>query len=151
MRNYDVLMPCVRKDLNWESEKAERMFLRLLKDGFSYDDVSNHPDYPAYASAELLHEILPLIIDEMLKRQDTDNFLIYHVISSLDPEAMPEILGSEDRNNLERAKKIIEIADKSFAEKACQFLEAMKENPPNGPEQVDRLLSFWQEKLKELS
>jgi len=144
-KKYNVLIPYYHNRSNGESEKAESMFKRFLSEGFSYDDISNHPDYPVYASAEFLHDMLPLMIDEMLKKKDTDNFLIYHIISALDP------IGSQELYILERTQKIIGLADKNFAEKACQFLKAMEQDPPNGPEQVQRLLSFWKKKLEELS
>ncbi len=148
-RSYQVLAPYVYTSRNGESEKAEAMFERFLIDGFSYDEISNHPDYPVYASAELLHELLPQMIDEMIKRKDTDNFLIYHIISALEPEGSQEIFGSQDKDILTRSQKLIKLADKNFAEKACQFLKAIEEEPPNGDEQVQRLLTFWKNKLKE--
>lgn len=143
---YDVLIPIVRHSPDWETRKAEVLFKKFINEGFSYEDISNHPDWPAFASAELLHDILPLMIDEMLRRKDEDNFLIYPMISAIDLLAHAEF-----PDYMERAQKIVELADKSFAEKVCQFLEAMKQNPPNGDEQVQRLLSFWKNKLAELS
>jgi hypothetical protein len=90
--------------------------------------------------------MFPQMVEEMLKRGDTINYLIYPMISTIDSLAHAEFPSYE-----ERTLKLIDIADKSFAEKACQFLEAMKQEPPNGPEQVERLLLFWKTKLKELS
>lgn len=144
--NYDLLVPHARKQPNGESEKAEALFKKFINEGFAYDDISNHPDWPNYASAEFLFVLLPQMIDEMLGRVDTINYLIYPMISAIDPLDHVGFPSYE-----ERTLRLIELADKKFAQKACQFLEAMKKNPPNGPEQVDRLLSFWQEKLKELS
>lgn len=144
-KKYDVLIPLARQSPDWETKKAESLFNKFINEGFVYDDISNHPDWPSYASAELLHDMLPQMIEEMLKRGDTINFLIYPMISSIDPLAHAGFPSYE-----ERTLKLIELADKSFAEKACQFLEAMKVNPPNDDEQVQRLLSFWKNKLKEL-
>jgi len=49
-----------------------------------------------------------------------------------------------------RANSIIASADKSFAQSVCRFLNALKESPPNSPEQIERLLTFWRSKEKEL-
>ena len=70
---YPVLAPHVYNQRNGESEKAEIMFERFVGGNFSYDDISNHPDYLAYASAEFLRDFLPKIIEEMLARKDLDN------------------------------------------------------------------------------
>ena len=140
---YDVLIPLARQSPNWESKKAEVLFNKFIDEGFTYDEISNHPDWPSIASAELLHDILPMMIDEMLKRNDTGNFLIYPMISAIDPlshEQFPEYQG--------RTQKIVELADRNFIEKIYEFLVAIEKEPPNGPEQVQRLLSFWKKKLE---
>lgn len=142
---YDVLLPLVRENPDWESRQAETLFNHFINEGFSYDAISNHPDWPAFASAELLNNIIPQMIGEMLTREDTANFLIYPIISALDPQDHEESPAYK-----ERTKKIIALADIPFAEKACQFLLAVEQDPPNGPEQVQRLLSFWKNKLDEL-
>lgn len=145
-KNYDVLIPMARKYPDWESEKAEIMFKRFISEGFSYDDISNHPDYPAFASAELLHDILPQMIDEMLERKDTVNFLIYPMISAINPSKDPKFPAYE-----ERAQKLISLADKHFAEKACKFLEALADEPPIPEDEFDRVRNFWKNKLEELT
>ena len=116
------------------------MFARFIDGGFDYDEISKHPDYPAYASAELLIILLPKIIEEMLRRRDTVNYLIYPMISAIDPQASKQDIY---RN---RANAIIELADKSFSQSICRFLEAISEDPPNSSEQVQRLLTLWQAK-----
>ncbi len=142
---YDVLISLVRQNPNSETRNAEALFNKFINQNFSYDEISAHPDWPAFASAELLNDILPQIIDEMLKRGDTGNFLIYPVISSIDPLAHDEYPAYK-----ERTYKLIALANPHFAKKACQFLLAVEKDPPNGPKQVQRLLSFWKNKLEEL-
>ena len=143
-------MPYFKQHPNGESEEAEKMFQRFLSEGFSYEDISNHPDYPVYASTKFLKHMLPLMIEEMLLRNDTENFLVYHIISAIDPEVSTNIMGSDDQYNLKRAQEIVSLADKKFAEKAYDFLVAIKSDPPNDEEQIKRLLPFWKKKLEEL-
>lgn len=142
---YHVLIPDYQNRSNGESEKAEVIFKRFIQEGFSYEEISNHPDYLVYASAEMLLCMIPQIIEEMIARKDTENFLIYPIISALDPQAHEDFPSYK-----ERTQKNIALADIPFAEKACQFLLAVEQDPPNGPEQVQRLLSFWKNKLDEL-
>lgn len=144
-KNYDPLVPHARKYPNGESEQAEALFNQFLSEGFSYDAISNHPDWPGYASAEFLLDLLPWMIDEMLRREDTVNYLIYPMLSAINLE------GSEISEYQERSRQLIALADKSFAEKACQFLDALKDEPPIEQEDFDRVYNFWQGKLKELS
>jgi len=118
---YNVLISNALQHPNWETDKAKKMFEHFISDRFSYDAISNYPDYLSYASAELLHDILPQMIEEMIKRKDTDNFLIYKIISALDPlgnNAIPEYQ--------ERAIKLVALADKKFSKQALQFLEAIR-------------------------
>lgn len=144
-KNYDILVPHARKRPNGESEKAEELFQKFVKEGFCYDDISNHPDWPGYASAEFLLELLPWIIDEMLKRGDTINYLIYPVLSAVDLNAsnIPEYQ--------DRSKRVVALADKKFAEKVCLFLDALKDEPPIEQEDFDKVYQFWKKKLEELS
>tara|TARA_R110001592_G_scaffold16881_11_gene71673 strand:- start:4298 stop:4741 length:444 start_codon:yes stop_codon:yes gene_type:complete len=144
--NYDVLIPQSRKNLHWESEKAEALFKKFVAEGFSYDEISNNPDYPTYASAEFLNDFLPHMIDEMLKRKDIDNFLIYPMISAINPAHDPDFPTYN-----ERASRIVEIADLNFTEKVCQFLTALVGDPPIPEDEFDRVLIFWKNKLKKLN
>lgn len=82
--SFDVLIPHSRHRPNWETPKAEALFNSFIDNGFSYDEMSNAPDYLVFASAELLFLILPKMIDEMLERNDTVNFLIYSMLSAID-------------------------------------------------------------------
>lgn len=136
-KKFEVLIPYYQSRSNGESDKAKALFMSFLSGNFSYDTISNHPDYMVYASAETLAMILPLIIEEMLKRKDTDNFLAYHIFSSIDPT------GSKDDSNNERAKKLVTLADKSLVNKICSFLNEVKSNPPNSTDQIERLLKLW--------
>ena len=139
---YDVLMPYVRQNPDWESKKAEVLFNKFIDEGFSYDDISNHPDYLACASAEMLLDMIPWIIDEMLQRKDTINYLIYPIIMNLD------LLAYDTSIAIERVEKLISLADKNFAEKACQFLDALKDDPPIEQEDFDRVHDFWKKRWK---
>lgn len=145
IKKYDVLISSARKQPNGESEKAEAMFSSFISKGFSYDDISNHPDYTVYASVEMLLDMIPWIIDEMLRRKDTVNYLIYPVIMNIDLYAYNDIPTAK-----ERVKKLISLANKNFTKKAYQFLDALADDPPIPQEDFERVRSFWQNKLKEL-
>ncbi len=139
--NFSVLIPNTMP--NGEAEKAEALFKQFLASGFIYDEISSHPDWPVYASAEMLHLMLPWMIDEMLKRNDTGNFLIYPMITAVDPE-------NEISDRLRsRARKVLELSDTAFAHKVLDFLAAVREDPPNSEEQIERLIALWQRKVQE--
>jgi hypothetical protein len=139
----ELLATFARKKPNLESVKAEAMFRKFINGGFSYDEISNHPDYPVYASAQVLVFILPQIIDEMLARNDTGNFLIYHVISAIDP------IGQNDREVVARAKEVISLIDKKTGDKIYKLLAALKNNPPVPVERLDKIIAFWRAKANQ--
>ena len=140
---FDVLMSNWRNPLDWEAEKAEVMFKKFLSDGFVYDDISNRPDYPIFASAEMISIMLPQMIDEMFRRNDFGNYMIYPMVSALDPEAK----GMSDHYR-DRTKKLIALADKTFTEKAYHFLIALEPEPPIPEEDFNKILAFWQNYLQ---
>lgn len=142
---YNVLIPYYHNRSNGESDKAELMFKSFINKGFSYDEVSNHPDYLSYASAEMLLDMIPWIIDEMIRRKDTVNYLIHPIIMNMDLQAY------ENSMAIERVERLISLADRRFAEKACQFLDALEDDPPIEQESFDRVYAFWKKKLEELS
>jgi hypothetical protein len=135
-KKIELLIRHARSNPNWEATKAETMFRKFISGKFSYDELSNHPDYPVYASAEVLAIILPLIIDEMLARGDTINFLIYHVIAAVDP------FGEGRASNAERAEELIGLVDQNFAEKVLKILTMVKDDPPVPVERLDRLIAL---------
>lgn len=144
-KNYDVLVPHARayKGLHIERDEAEAMFNRFLSDGFSYHDISHQADLPVYASAEFLMDLLPWIIDAMLEKEGTNHFLVLPMMAAIDP------MRSEEPEYQKRAQKVIELADKDFTQKICQFLEAIKDDPPSEEEDHQRVMIFWQNKLAE--
>jgi hypothetical protein len=141
----EVLIAHARETPNWESIKAEAMFRKFMTDGFSYDELSNHPDYPVYASAELLAAILSPIIDEMFARADTDNFLIYHVLSAVDPSGEGKAWAAE------RAEEVIKLVDKETADKILKLLTTIKNDPPVPVERLESLIAVWRNKAASFS
>jgi len=130
-----------RENPTWEAAKAKAMFGKFMAGDFSYDEISNRPDYPAYASAEVLATILPLMIDEMLVRGDTVNFLVYPLIAAVDP--------SEGRVWMkERTKELIKLIDHEVAGKILRLLMALRADPPVPIERLDRLTSFWKSRAE---
>ena len=125
---FDTLMPLYRTQPNGETDRARALFTKFLNDGFSYDDISNHPDWLVYASAETLSIVLPQMIDEMLRRKDTVNFLVYPMITAFDPN--PELSGSSELYK-ERSAKFITLADSDLIDKICEFLAVLKIEPPH--------------------
>ena len=136
----EVLIDHARRNPNWESVKAEAMFKKFLSDGFLYDEISSHPDYPSYASAVFLLDMIPWIIDEMLHRKDIGNFLIYKILSAIDLE------GSEIPEYQERTKQLVALASQTVEEKVCRFLDALKNDPPIERKDFDRVYGFWKKK-----
>src|SRR5664279_6223015 len=113
------------------------MFGRFMSGGFSYDEISNRPDSPAYASAEVLATILPLMIDEMLAREDTGNFLIYPMIAAVDPS------GEGRAWRAERTEELAKLVDDKVAEKILKLLTAARTEPPVPVGRLDRIIAFW--------
>jgi hypothetical protein len=151
---FDVLIPYARAHPNWESQKAEALFETFVAEGFSYDSISNKPDYMVYASAELLAIILPLMIDEMLHRDNTDNFLVYPMLTAIDPrvtvidlESSDETMKKDDAVYQERANKLLDIIDGDFIEHICRFLLALVDDPPVPRARLNNLLKFWHAKV----
>jgi hypothetical protein len=135
-----LLVPFARENLTLEASKAAAMFDRFVSGHFSYDEISNQPDYLVYMSAEVLAITLPPIIDEMLARRDTGNFLIYPLITAVDPS------GGGRAHFAERTAQLAELAGKETTEKIVKLLYAIRDEPPNSVGQVDRLVAFWQPK-----
>jgi hypothetical protein len=142
MTNKKLLIGHARTNPTFEATKAEAMFKKFLSGGFSYDELSDHPDYPAYASADVWRVILPLIIDEMLARADTTNFLIYHVIAAVDP------LGEGSDHVVQRNEELAGLVDNEVAEKVLTILEAVKTDPPVHVERLDRIIAFWKKRVR---
>lgn len=134
----ELLISHARKNPTLEAVKAEAMFRKFMEEGFSYEEISNYPDYPVYASAEVLAKILPLIIDEMFARSDTGNFLIYHVINAVDP------FGEGNASAAKRTEELIGLVDEKTTEKICKLLTAIKTAPPVPIERLERLIAFWE-------
>ena|SRR6218665_2446662 len=142
-KKYDVLMPHMRKNPNFETSRAEEMFNRFLDEKFSYEEISNHPDYLVQASAEMLADMIPWIIEDMLKKKDLENYLIYPIIMDIDLQAY------EIPTARERVEKLIELANLPFIEKICIFLDHLKDDPPIPQEEFERLHLFWNQRLTE--
>lgn len=123
-----------------ESIKVAGMFKKAVSEGFSYDEISNYPDCPVYASAELLVIILPLLIDEMFARNDFENYLIYPMTTAVDPSP----LGGKYPNLAKRTEELAKIVDKDTADKIRKFLSVLKPDPPILPEEFDKIYQFWE-------
>jgi hypothetical protein len=139
---FPTLIPFYQNQSNGESHKADAIFREFLSGNFCYDAISNHPDYMSYASAETLVAILPLIIDEMFRRGDTGNYLVYPLISAIDPDerTIPEYT--------ERTQKFIALADKALTEKICKFLAEMEIDNPVTDERLAAISAFWRNRQK---
>ena len=133
----ELLIGYARQNPTLEAAKAKAMFGRFMSGGFSYDEISNSPDLPAYASAEVLATILPLMIEEMLARQDTGNFLIYPMIAAVDPS------GEGKAWMAERTEELAKLVDHRVAEKILELLTAARVDPPVPIERLDRIFAFW--------
>jgi hypothetical protein len=92
-----------------------------------------------YASAEVLATILPLMIDEMLAREDTGNFLIYPMIAAVDPSGNNAWMS-------ERTEELAKLVDHEVAEKILKLLTTVRTDPPVPIERLDRIFSFWENK-----
>jgi hypothetical protein len=136
----ELLIRHARENPTLESAEAEAMFRKFISGGFSYDEISNRPDYPAYASAEVLAAILPLMIDEMLKREDTVNFLIYPMIAAVDPS------GEGRAWRVERTEEFARLVDHKVAGKILKLLTTVRTDPPVPIEQLDEIIAFWKNK-----
>ena len=133
----ELLIAHARTNPNPEALEAEAMFRTFMSGGFSYEDISHHPDSPVYASAEVLAAILPLIIDEMFAREDTGNFLIYPVITAVDP------LGGGHTSAAERTEELERLVDQRTVDKIIKLLTAIQVDPPVPVERLDRIITFW--------
>ncbi len=133
-----ILLPQYANRSNGESDRAKALFASFLSGSFCYEDIAGHPDYLVYASADTLAVILPLIIQEMISRNDSDNYLIYPMISAIDPDPRQKSTIYQ-----ERTQKLIVLATLSVIEDICRFLGYIKPHAPVPLEQLDRLASFW--------
>lgn len=136
-KKIELLAPYINRTL--EGIKAEGMFQEFMSGRFSYDELSNHPDYPVYASAEVLAAMLPLVIDEMLLREDTNNYLIYPITTALDPS------GDGHAHIAERTGELARIVDRGTIDKVLKLLAALGNDPPVPIERIDRIVAFWKE------
>jgi hypothetical protein len=136
----ELLIGYARENPTLDAAKAEAMFRRFMSGGFSYDEISNRPDSPAYASAEVLATILPLMIEGMLAREDTGNFLIYPMIAAVDPS------GEGRAWRAERTEELAKLVDHKVAEKILKLLTAARAEPPVPIERLDRIIAFWKNK-----
>ncbi|MGJ5197695.1 hypothetical protein [Bradyrhizobium sp. HKCCYLRH1030] len=139
-RPVELLIGFAREKVTLEAARAEAMFRKFMSGGFSYEEISNRPDWPTYASAEVLATILPLMIDEMLARDDTVNYLIYPMLTAVDPSG-----GGSDAM-AERAAQLAELVDDTFAEKVLRLLTAVRDDPPIPIARLDRIAAFWKDK-----
>lgn len=137
----ELLAPHARANPTLDSAKAEAMFRKFMSGEFAYDEISNRPDSPAYASAEVLATILPLMIDEMLARDDMENFLIYPMLAAVDPE-------EEGQNwKAERTQELTKLVDHEAVEKILKLVAAARVDPPIPMDELDRIAAFWNSKL----
>ncbi len=136
----ELLIGYARENPTLEAAEAEAMFRRFMSGGFSYDEISNRPDFPACASAEVLATILPLMIDEMLAREDIGNFLIYPMIAAVDPS------GEGRAWRPERTEELAKLVDHKVAEKILKLLTVARTEPPVPIERLDRIIAFWKNK-----
>lgn len=131
----ELLIGYARENPTLDAAQAETMFRKFMSGGFSYDEISNRPDSPAYASAEVLAIILPLMIDEMLARGDTGNFLIYPMIAAVDPQGNAWMA--------ERTEELAKLVGHEVAEKILELLTAVRADPPVPIERLDSIAAFW--------
>jgi hypothetical protein len=135
----ELLIGFARENPTPDATKAEAMFRKFMSGGFSYDEISNRPDDPVYASAEVLATILPLMIDEMLARNDTGNFLIYPMITAVDPSV-------DNAWMSERTEELAKLVDHEVTEKILKLLTTVRADPPVPIARLDRLVGFWKNK-----
>ena len=136
---FDLVRPHDQSPFSWEYDKAEKMFGQFVTGNFSYDEMSNHPDYLSYATAEVLTIILPLMIDEWLARKDRANYLIYPMMSAIDPYInFPSYAA--------RTQVFASLADSLTADRICKFVTALKADPPVPIDRLDSILDFWRGK-----
>jgi len=138
----ELLIRYARENPTLDAAQAEAMFRRFMSGGFSYDEISNRPYSPAYASAEVLATVLPLMIDEMLARKDTGNFLIYPMIAAVDPS------GQGRAWRVERTEGLAKLVDRKVAEKILMLLTTARAEPPVPIERLDRIIAFWKNKAE---
>lgn len=149
-KHFDPLIPDCREHPDYEGCIAEKMFCKFLTEGFSYDDISNHPDYTVYASAEMLAFMLPLIIDEMLTRSDTDNYLIRPIIISIDPFIERTADPIKEQTYMiydKRFHDMVPLISKAAIEKFLAFISAIWDEQPMMVSQLQRIKSYWEHRL----
>ena len=137
----ELLISYARGNPTFEAAQAAEMFGKFMSGSFSYDELSNYPDWPVYASAEVLATILLLMIDEMLARKDTGNFLIYPMISAVDPSEGSAWIS-------ERTEELAKLVDHRVAEKILKLLTTVRADPPVPMERLDGIIAFWKNKAE---
>lgn len=138
--SVNVLMPQFESNPSFEAAKARKLFVTALTKALSYDDLSNNPDYMVYASAETIYLLLPKIIDEMISNADTHNYLIYHVLTAIDPS------GDDTPLYIERFTKLIPLIDETFANTVHNLLSIISEDLPIEKGRYEKIRFFWANK-----
>jgi hypothetical protein len=77
----------------------------------------------------------------MFARADTGNFLIYHVITAVDP------LGGGRTWAAERTEKLERPVDQRTVDKIIKILTAIQVDPPVPVERLDKIIAFWKRRI----
>ncbi len=139
-----VSAPLVLEEAIWlfgdERVELESMLQRFLVEGFSYDEMSEVPDHLTAASATALAFILPRLIDEMISRNDTASYMIFHVLTAFDPHQKNEILAR-------RFSELNSMIDPETVRKFLALVPLIKDNLPLEAERLAKACSYWEEWL----
>ena len=133
----DILLDCYYPIRSLESERAEKIFRSFLTNGFCYNDLFENPDYLIYPSANTLLCILNELIQEIIKRKDEYNFIIYGVLTAIDPE------GDGNKLFADRCHGIKNNINKECLTNICHLLKTIEHDPPIIGERIQRIKNFW--------
>lgn len=132
----------LRPSATRESEQARAMFAELMKGKFSYDFLSSHPDYLGYASAKTLAVLLPMAIAEMLSRSDISNYLVYPILTAVNPLGLDS--GYEDL--IQRTHDLASSVSGDTIKLINEFLAEIKQDPPVPEEVLAAIIDFWRDR-----
>jgi len=119
-----------------EQISAKNLFRSFIENGFSYDELSRKPDFMAFASSYTLSIIFPDLITNMLERNDQYNFLIYGILTAIDPANEMDIYK-------ERSNQLRLMLDKNTIKQICKLLSSIENDPPVEPERLQRIKESW--------
>ena len=137
MPNQKILLDCYYPINTLDARRAEEMFCSFIKNGFLYDTLSNNPDSLVYPSPYTLSIILPNLIDSMLKNNDTINFLIYGILTAIDPDGDGNVLFSNRCHAIKKILKTETVAN------ICRLLNRIEHDPPIESRRLKRIKEYW--------